>query len=902
MIYSIQFNLAIASAAILLLFCISAATAQTLIVINEFQASNNETVADEDGDFEDWIEIFNEGDAPARLTGYGLTDREGDFFRWVFPDTSLGPGEFMLIWASGKNRRSPGAPLHTNFSIAEHGEPLRLSDVNGEKLDSVPPIHVPTDYSYGRSQDGSDNWVFFSNPTPGFPNAGESHEQLLEPPQFSHNAGFYTQSFALSLTLANHPANAEIYFTIDGSIPGPDNGTRLMEGDTIRIENRTSEPNDISMIRTNNIDETDPLNDGWKPPIGNVFKGTVVRAVAWAPNSKPLRVATQTYFVGDDLRDRYQLPIVSLATDRDHFFSDATGIYVPDNFWLRGEEWERPVHFEFFEKGGEPVLAQDAGVRIHGGTSRARPIKSLRMYARRSYGETWFEHPLIPGAPADRYKRFLLRNSGNDWDKAYFRDALMQKLVEHTGVETQYYQPVVVFLNGEYWGIHNIRKRYDHRYFETMYGLDRDDLVLFEGDAEIKEGLPDDRKSYLQLREMMDQEPDINHPQVWQMVRNRIDLGNFRDYQIANIYFRNTDWPGNNIDFWRKRTDGPQDDAPPGHDGRWRWLLFDTDFGFNLDYTYVQGHNAREQHNTLSFAVHGAPASWPNPDWSVQMLRGALRNISFRNDFINRFADLLNTAFDPGRVEQEMDMMYEMLKPHMAEHVARWRGPETMQEWEDEVASMRDFARRRPAAQRRHIVSHFGLRGLVNFTLDVNDPAGGHITINSVDIRPGEVGVTDEPWPWSGIYFQDIPVSVTAKPAEGYEFTGWEGHSQTSETITIRTLQENMELKALFGQVDVSAEPVEPDPHLPELFRLHPARPNPFNNSTLLTVSMPESGQLRVYAYTVEGRRVATLKNRELQRGQHDVVIDAAGWASGIYIITAETGSHRQSIPVTLVK
>ena len=900
--HRIQSNLAIPTAAVLLFMCISGVTAQPGIVINEFQASNNETVADEDGDFEDWIEILNTGDVPVRLYGYGLTDREIDFFRWVFPDTTLEPGGFMLIWASGKNRRSPGAPLHTNFSIAARGEPLRLTDVNGVKLDTVPPVHVPTDYSYGRDPDGSDNWVFFSDPTPGFPNTGESYQQLLEPPQFSRNAGFYNQGFDLSLTLPDHHGNAEIYFTTDGSVPGPDNGTRLMEGQTIHIENRTGEPNDISMIHTNNIDDDDPLNDGWKPPIGNVFKGTVVRAAVWAPDSKPLRVATKTYFVGDDLHDRYQLPVVSLATDWDHFFSEATGIYVPDNFWFRGDEWERPVHFEFFEKGGEPVLARDAGVRIHGGTSRARPIKSLRLYARRSYGETWFEYPLIPDAPVDRYKRFLLRNSGNDWDKAFFRDALMQKLVEHTGVETQYYRPVVVFLNGEYWGIHNIRMRFDHRYFETMFGLDREDLVLLEGDAEIMEGTTDDRASYLQLRKMIDQETDMNHPQIWQMVRDRIDLDNFRDYQIANIYFRNTDWPGNNIDFWRKRTDGPQDDAPPGHDGRWRWLLYDTDFGFNLDYSYVQGHNAREEHNTLSFAVHGSQDSWPNPDWSVQMLRGVLRNSSFRNDFINRFADLLNTAFEPSRVERDINAMYETLKPHMAEHVLRWRGPETMLDWETEIDSMRDFARKRPEAQRNHIVSHFKLRGLVDIKLDVNDPDGGHIKVNSVDIRPGEVGIADDPWPWSGIYFQDIPVTVTAKPAEGYEFAGWEGSTQTADKITIRTLQEVVELNALFEQVDVSAEPVEPESDHPDLFRLRPARPNPFNNSTLISISMPESGHLRIQAYSMDGRRVATLKNREVQRGHHDVVIDAAGWASGIYIITAETGSHRQSIPVTLVK
>ncbi len=886
---------------VLLVLCITAVHGQSVLVINEFMASNNETIADEDGDHEDWIEILNTGSAQVRLAGYGLTDREGDYFRWVFPDTTIQPGAFMIVWASGKNRRTPGRPLHTNFSIASEGEPLRLTDFNGNRLDTVPPVRIPTDYSYGRSPDGADHWVFFDEPTPGFSNTTDGVPRLFDPPLFSHESGFHPSGFDLTLSLPGHQQDAHIYYTLDGSAPGPDNGHRLFEGQTIRIEDRTEEPNDISMIRTNNIGEHDPLNDGWKPPVGQVFKGTVVRAVSWAPDAKPVRVATRSFFVSEDLPDRYRLPVVSLATDRDHFFSEESGIYVPPNFWNRGEEWERHVHFEFFEAGGEPVLAQDAGVRIHGGTSRARPVKSLRMYARRSYGETWFEYPIIPDAPVDRYKRFLMRNSGNDWDKAYFRDALMQRLVEHTSVETQYYRPVVVFLNGEYWGIHNIRKRFDHRYFETMYGLDRNDLILLEGDAEVKEGTSQDRRDYKQLRELMDTD-QMNHPQIWQIVKDRVDLENFRDYQIANIYFRNTDWPGNNIDFWRKRTDGPMDDAPPGHDGRWRWLLYDTDFGFNLDYHYVQGYNVREQHNTLSFAINGANTSWPNPDWSVQMLRGALRNTSFRHSFINRFSDLLNTVFHPDRVVAEIDAMYDVLKPHMPEHVNRWRGPETMQEWEDEVASMRDFARKRPAAQRQHILSHFNLRGTTEISLDVNNPEGGHIRINTIEIKPGQVGIPEQIWPWKGTYFQDVPVTIAAIPAEGFVFAGWDGSHSLTETMTFRTFEQERSLRALFEASDVSAELTEPDPDRPGEFRLHPPRPNPFNNRARVTVAMPEPDFLRVTVYTVDGRRVAVLLDEAVQSGYHEVAIDASLWASGIYVVVAESGSYRMSVPVTLVK
>ncbi len=874
---------------------------QATIVINEVLSSNNQNFADEEGDFEDWIELFNHGSTDIRLWGYGLTDDEDDFYRWVFPDTSIAPGEFMIIWASGKDRSTPGEPLHASFRISREGEPLRLTDPGGAMADTVPPVNIPTDYSYGRKPDGSEHWAFFADPTPGRPNVSEGMERLPHSPQFSHAGGFYKEPFYLTLSL---PENADadsdvIYYTTDGSVPGPDNGMQYR--DAIRIENRKDEPNDFSMIPTNNYGTGHPYDENWKEPVGNVYKGTVIRAVSVAPDGKSPETVTRTFFVDPEFEQRYQLPVVSLATDREHFFSTEDGIYVNENFWNTGEAWERPVHFEFFETGGEPVLAQDSGVRIHGGTSRGRPIKSLRMYARRAYGESWFEHTLIPDAPVDRYKRFLLRNSGNDWDGTYFRDALMQHLIAHTGVETQYYRPVVVFLNGEYWGLHNIRMRYDHRYFETMHDLDREDLVLLEGNAEIKEGYAPDHSAYLELRELLDQ-GEVNNPRIWNIVEERIDLDNFRDYHIANIYFRNTDWPGNNIDFWRKRTDGLQEDVRPGHDGRWRWLLYDTDFGFNLNFDYVTGFVERAQHNTLQFAIEGSDDSWPNPRWSVQMLRGALRNHNFRNDFINRFADLLNTAFSEERVLEEINTMYDVLKPHMEEHIYRWLGPPSMHDWELEVESKRDFARQRPTAQREHIVSQFDLHGTMELTLDVNHLQGGHILVNSIGIKPGEAGVSGDPWPWRGIYFKDVPVSLKAVPAEGYIFKGWQGKAENEREISIRTFQDSVAYRAQFQRADVSSEHIAGTDDSPAAFSVTPPRPNPFNHSFFVSLHLSKTKSVRFTIYSIDGRRVGTFQDGNLQYGTHELHIDASGWATGVYIAIFEAGSERQAYPVTLIK
>ncbi len=875
------------------------------VVINEILSSNQTILEDEDGDYEDWIEIFNTGSEPVSLNGYGLTDRSGrdHFFRWVFPDTTLGAGEFLLVWASGKNRRVPGKPLHTSFRIDRDGEPLRLSDFNGARVDTLPPVALNTDYSYGRYPDGSDDWHVFKTPTPGQPNSPDGIVRLLSVPVFSHNGGFHERDFRLELSLDNAPEGAVIYYTTDGSLPEPGSENTLVYAERVTIRNRTEDPNVLSMIRTNNIGWDDPLNDGWKPPLGQVFKGTVVRAQARAPNAEPSVVNTRTFWVGENLKDRYRLPVVSLSTTPGHFFSSDTGIYVPDNFWGRGESWERPLHFEFYETDGRQVLSQQAGVRVHGGTSRARPIKSLRFYARSAYGTTWFEYPLIPEAPVNRYKRFLLRNSGNDWDQSYFRDALMQKLVEHTGVETQYYRPVIVFLNGEYWGIHNLRKRFDHRYFETMYGIDREDLVILEGNAEIKEGTSQDRKDFLDLRHLL-RHDEVNNPRIWQLVTDRIDMKNFRDYHIAQIYFRNTDWPGNNIDFWRNRAGNPEKNAAKGHDGRWRWLLYDTDFGFNLNYSYVQGADEGAGHNTLRFAIEGNGGNhWPNPDWSVAMLRGALRNREFREDFIQRFAGMLNTVFAEEHVLRKIDEMFEVLNPHMDEHIRRWRGPETREEWEADIETMRTFARHRPDAMRAHISEQFSLSGTFLLTLNVNDPAGGYLIIHETEIKAGAPGITGEIWPWTGLYFKGLPLRITAHATEEYRFAGWQGVQCDEEEIILNTDLHEMQIKALFERKsEVDARKNDPQETLPGEFRLRSNYPNPFNSSTRLILEMPEAKKVDFYIYSMDGRQVGFYSGGKKTSGTHAISLDASTWSTGIYLVVARTEGDRAVLPVTLIR
>ncbi|TVQ03117.1 MAG: lamin tail domain-containing protein, partial [Balneolaceae bacterium] len=186
--------------AVLLCSLISDGLYAQQVVLNEIMASNNSIIADEDGDYEDWIEIHNYSDSAVSLAGYGLSDDYDNPFRWMFPEITIQPGEFLLVWASNKDRADPAAPLHTNFAIASAGEEILLTAADSTRIDELPLTEIPTDMSIGRQPDGTGEWVYFEEPTPGAANTTQGISGLLEPPVFSHSPGFYTEPFELEIT------------------------------------------------------------------------------------------------------------------------------------------------------------------------------------------------------------------------------------------------------------------------------------------------------------------------------------------------------------------------------------------------------------------------------------------------------------------------------------------------------------------------------------------------------------------------------------------------------------------------------------------------------------------------------------------------------------------------------
>jgi hypothetical protein len=649
---------------------------------------------------------------------------------------------------------------------------------------------------------------------------------------FSLEGGFYTDD-QFSISLSHPDSNVTIIYSIDGSEPEPENiggqsyqyktgyrgsgsiTQRTYESkeytEQIEISDRTNEPNIISRLHST----YDTHGTPYYYPSHQIFKGTTIRAKAVKEGAIDSPTTTHTYFVTPEGRAVYSLPVVSIAIQQNHLFDYVDGIYIAGkvfddlnpwsadgsaaaNYNRRGIEWERPASIEIFEPEADTAaLRQNFGVRIHGGWSRSEPMKSLRLYARNEYGDSRFFHRIFPNLPHTEYNRLLLRNSGNDWPYTMFRDAFIQKLSEHLKFDIMEYRPAIVFMNGEYWGIHNFRERYDRHYLSRVYGIEPDRIDLLEGNAEIQEG---SNQHYLETLAYINTNRLVNN-EHYEYIKTRIDIENYMHYQIAQIFSGNRDWPGNNIDFWRHQTDEYNPDAPYGQDGRWRWLMYDTDFGFGL-------YGGLASHNILELATATNGPSWPNPPWSTLLFRRLLENVSFRTEFINRFADQLNTAFHPDRVIAVINEMENHIRPEIEEHTLRWKRPGSENAWLNEVNDLRNYARARPGQVRNHIRSYFGIQSTVSLTVGINNPSMGEVYINSIEISPNTPGIEPDPFPWTGTYFHNIPVTVRAKPHRGYRFSHWEGIEGNPHSATVEIpMTGNANIIAVFEETGIFPVP-----------------------------------------------------------------------------------------------
>ncbi|MBI1226334.1 MAG: hypothetical protein GC192_13955 [Bacteroidetes bacterium] len=528
--------------------------------------------------------------------------------------------------------------------------------------------------------------------------------------EFVPEGGFFTDSAEVQLLAPG----AVIYYTTDGSRP-----------------------------TTNSQRFTAPIS---------IKKTTVIRAFAILKGEKS-QVASNTYFINEP---ETTLPVISLSISSSTLFDPERGLFVKGsnatdslwmlpgaNFWSRREV---TANFEFFEADGKLKLHDQIGLRLFGGMSRLFPQKSLALVARSRYGDNRFRYPFFGKNGLKKFKYLVLRNSGSDFGKTHFRDALMTHLVRHCDLDMQDYRPAHVYINGKYWGIYNMREKVNRYFIASHFNVEADSIDLIEHKLTKRSG---STKHYQHLIRFLEKNSLANDAN-FAYVASQMEVNNFLDYQVAQIFFDNQD-AGGNIKYWRPQTPN----------GRWRWILYDTDWGFGLNDPKAY------RNNSLSFHTDPNGPDWPNPPWSTLILRKLLENKTFQEQFINRFADRLNDCFDTEEVLADIEEFYGKLKPEMHRHLDRWRLKEST--WQAEVQTLRNFAKERPAYMRRFLMEKFNTGELRNLSLNIG--SGGKVYINeTIDFRDT----------FTGQYFEKIPIRLRAVPDLGYRFVGWEGRQVNS--------------------------------------------------------------------------------------------------------------------------
>lgn len=691
-------------------------------------SSNNETIRDEDGDYSDWIELYISDRYLESLFGFGLSDESNNPFKWTFPNIRPPNNGIVFVFASGKNRAPRFGELHTNFRIDSNGELLILTSPDGQMCDTVQAAFLSEDISYGRIPDGAEEWYFTNTPSPCRSNGSQIPQARIPPPELSHHSGIYNNSITVEITSV--VPNVIIRYTLDGSTPV----------DTSLIYN---EPLQIDSV-------------------------TIVRAVSFSDNWLPSKPATGSYIVNYNTN----LPIVSVVTEPANLWDWETGIYImgPNaeeewpyngaNFW---RDVEVPVLFEFFEQDNAGSFSINAGLKIHGGISRAYEQRNLRITARDEYGNDRLNYPFFPDIPVNIFKAVLLRNSGNDWGHSNLRDGFMSQLMDNLGVDKAAYRPTVTFINGQYWGIYNLREWLEEHHIANHHNIDKDSIDVMEGHhfhaIIAKAG---DRQAWLELLDILKHDNDMNDETVFDSVASYVDIENFIRYMASEIYFANPDWIVHNIRWWRPKREG----------GKFKWIIYDLDqcFGYTWRYDY----------NALLRAT--------DEEWEEHTLlfRRLLENDSFRIMFITRICDLMNTYYKKERSTNLARTLKGKITPEMPAHIERWF-PDL--DWNRYFNQIYFFARERKGYVIQQLINEFELDSTIQLTIKLAEPLAGRVKINEFFI---------EDFPFQGDYFPNMPLTLTAEPLTGYRFSRWVGDVNSRSEVIIIEPNEDISIEARF--------------------------------------------------------------------------------------------------------
>ncbi len=630
-------------------------------------------------------------------------------------------------------------------------------------------------------------------------------------PVFSKESGNYSQGFDLVLTAEEGDT---IYYSTDGSIPSPE---RMAEGNAnvytysspIAIKDRMGEKNVLATaVNAALMTQTKP----YTATDEQVAKSTVIRAMAVNAAGECSDVVTKTYFVGDNLTTRYQdVAVISLVTDPKNLMDDDIGIFVEgknSNYTQHGRAWEREAYMDFYDTDGVVDFGSNIGIRVRGNYTRQFQQKSLNVYFREEYGQKNLKYDLFPGETnfegtekIEKYRNFMLRNGGNDVLSTKMRDVFNQSLVRNRSFATQSYRPCIVYLNGEYWGVYNIQEKYDDKWMEDEFGLPKDNLIMIK-DGEVDEGMDTDITYYDELRALADL--DMRKPENYEKFLETVELQSYLDYYAVETLINNKDWGfSKNNQFWRSRVKG----ETKYEDTKWRWMLHDTDHSM-----WMFGENYQSDRKD-SFAW--MKQTGEDGEKNDALFLAVMKNEQFKAAFVNTVMDLLNENLNYDKNLSKYDSLvklFETIMPEQNERFGTDWSQNNMSCFKNSVTAYKGAWKAMDSRMKDLLRKYFAASTRVAVTVSSENDSVASIKVNTLDV---DVNATEDGW--TGNYYYEYPISVSAPEVKGYEFAGWEisggtAADSTSASTTVTLDRTKVFMKATY-KVKVATDKKEPIIH-----------------------------------------------------------------------------------------
>ncbi len=765
-------------------------------------------------------ELMNAGLQPGPIESLAFDVAQTEATLYDYIDFSLNHSSFEGF--TNLFQSAEGYFFHTNFRIAANGETVYLFNPSNALISLLNIDAQGVDLSVGRNPNASNTIGLFGNPSPEASNNGNAlFDDFTLPAVFSQNSGVYNTPIQVSLFNPNTAPSA-LYYTLDGS--DPDQSAQLYTGTPITI-----------------------------------FQNTVIKTRCYKTGLLPSEIRAASYLVGIS----HVTPIISVITENDNLYGPE-GIF--DNF---NQDWLRAAHVQYFDEtpNHDLVFSQATGIIMDGGAggSRSHPQRSFRLeLADGVVGGNPVQETIIPGKPQrNRYSKFYLRNGSNQWQILPYKDAAQVKLMSE---ETKNYysgmRPVSVYINGGYFGLYELREKFDGEFFEVYDGAESESIEILSLSffyGSVLRAVRGSVESFQESREAWEElEPE--NPNYWEEADALFDLEYYVDYIIGETWMGNEDWPQNNIKIYRSNATN----------NRWRFCIQDLELAMNP--------------NGISDCFTGSiqrliNESGGNPYTSIWL--ESMENRRFHDYFINRYADLMNTSYREERLLAVSDSFLYSTVLEMPKQFTRWGDPNNV------TGQMNDFLDNHEAFQndlvcrseqvRNEIQSVFELPRQVNLELDVFPPGAGKIKISTV---------TPETYPWEGVYFDGIPVKIEAIANFGYQFSNWNDNpliSNVANPVFSDTLETFNTSFVAFFEPDLSGvEGVNSS-----LLRLSP---NPADAFIELALTRPAQAESLVEILNVEGK---VMYSGVWNIHQTKASLETHSLAPGIYIVRlTEGGKH----------